>query len=416
LTGATDPEVVSSGVNVTYSIVEDTRARLDADSYFQNWVAFSPKIFPGFVPKDPVTGDYIGLTGKKLTDTMEYNSTSRGYEAAGIPAYPVVTGTTADIMTDPLGGPKRDPYLTGNVYVKDSTGKILAQTSTTVPVAYGGCCTCHLTLAKNDGFTADPQGSFKSQGKRHGLNSSKIDFTYLDPDGDGVGGPIRCSWCHWDPAMGESAAPGIAKVWPGYKILAGAGFTSADVKVSTHSFSDVLHRFHSQSTLVKTSYDANIAKNCYDCHPGNNVNCYRDVMKSANVWCTDCHGDLNQRVAAGQLTQPWQQSTLPTCNAPSAGATSAFACHDSGRYPTPGTWAGLFGKFLNSRGHRGSVQCLTCHGSPHAIVPSTLAKDNTQTLAANNNQTSKAIGVCQFCHNSNKSATWGEPPHGKITR
>ncbi|HEY6012316.1 MAG TPA: hypothetical protein VIX18_12710, partial [Nitrospirota bacterium] len=85
-------------------------------------------------------------------------------------------------------------------------------------------------------------------------------------------------------------------------------------------------------------------------------------------------------------------------------------------YPTPGTWTGLFGKYLNSRGHKGSIQCLTCHGSPHAIVPSTLAKDNTQTLAANNNQTSKAIGVCQFCHNTSKSANWGVPPHGKITR
>ena len=415
LTGATDPTVVSSGVNVSYSIVEDTKARLDADSYYQNWVAFSPKLFPGFVPKD-ASGNYVGLTGKKLADTMEYNSTSKGYEAAGIPAFPVVTNTSADIMTDPLGGANRDPYLTGTVYVKNSAGTILAQTNTTVPVAFGGCCTCHLTLAVNDGFTRDPLGSFKSQGKRHGLNSSKIDFSLIDPDGDGVGGPIRCSWCHWDPAMGESSAPGLANVWPNYTILPGANFTKADVKVSTRSFSDVLHKFHSQSTLVKTSYDANIAKNCYDCHPGNNVNCYRDAMKTANVWCTDCHGDLNQRAAAGQLTQPWQQSTLPTCNAPSAGATSAFACHNATTYPTPGTWTGLFGKYLNSRGHKGSIQCLTCHGSPHAIVPSTLAKDNTQTLAANANQTNKAIGVCTFCHAGSKPSTWGVPPHGKITR
>jgi hypothetical protein len=81
----------------------------------------------------------------------------------------------------------------------------------------------------------------------HGQNSSKIDFNYLDPTGDGTSGPIRCSWCHWDPAMGETKAPGLAAVWPNYLIMAGATFTKTDVKVSTRSFSDVLHKFHTQN-------------------------------------------------------------------------------------------------------------------------------------------------------------------------
>src|SRR5574337_206110 len=124
-----------------------------------------------------------------------------------------------------------------------------------------------------------------------------------------------------------------------------AGFTSADVKVSTRSFSDVLHKFHVQNTKVLTQFDANIAKNCYDCHPGNGVNCYRGSHKGKTaIWCTDCHGDLNQRVATNQLSKPWDQTTLPSCYNPSPGITSAFPCHSSTTYPTFTQNAGLFGR------------------------------------------------------------------------
>jgi hypothetical protein len=182
------------------------------------------------------------------------------------------------------------------------------------------------------------------------------------------------------------------------------------------SFSEVLHKFHAQNSVVLTKFDANIAKNCYDCHPGNNVNCYRDMMSTKGVWCTDCHGDLNQRVATNQLKQPWQQSTLPTCTAPSPGITSTFACHSNRTYPYTAT--GLFGKFLNSRGHEGSVDCLSCHGSPHAVAPSTLALDNQQRIKLQSFGTfptgknaSYPIGVCNVCHTS-RSNSWSMPPHG----
>jgi hypothetical protein len=424
LFGANDPTVVSSGVTVSYAMSttnETDDYLINKDPYYQNIIAYSPKMFPGYQPV--VNGKIVSISGAGLAGNMAYNATPKAWEVVGIPAFPVPTGdANLDIMTDPITstGAKRNPYLTANITVKNSSGTTLATTSTVVPVAFGGCCTCHITLAGQNGYTKDPAGSFTYMGKLHatkasaGRTPSKIDFSLIDPDGDGAGGPIRCSWCHWDPAMGESAAPGLAKVWPGYKILAGAGFTSADVKVSQYSFSDVLHKFHSQSSVVLTQFDANIAKNCYDCHPGNNVNCYRGAMKSASIWCTDCHGDLNQRVATGQLAQPWQQSTLPTCNGPSAGITTAFTCHSSQTYPTPGTWnTGLFGKFINSRGHKGSILCSTCHGSPHAEAPSTLALDNTQLQTAQSS--TKPLGVCTYCH-PNKSSSYGIPPHGNITR
>jgi hypothetical protein len=413
-TGGTDPVLLgaSSQYKVTYSVLENTDAAMKADSYFANWIQNAPKIFPGFQPVR-ADGRVQGLTGATFSGDMELKTTGTTtfFEKAGIPAYPVVTNTASDIMTDPLGGPKRTPYLTGRIQVVETaTSRVVATDDVTVPVAFGGCCNCHIKLAGQYGKPQTAAGSFATMGMLH-ARTSKIDFSLLDPDGDGVAGPIRCSTCHWDPAMGESRAPGFAATYPGYKILAGATFTAADVRTSQYSFSDVLHRYHAQSSAVLTGYDANIAKNCYDCHPGNGVNCYRDThtqkTNSAGqpLWCTDCHGDLNQRIAQKQMANPWSYQTLPTC----------AQCHGT-KYgemngPSDSGWVnvGVFGKFLNSSGHRSDkLLCSSCHGSPHGLGPSMLAKDNAQNLALQND--ARAMGVCHTCH-AQKSSSWGTPPH-----
>lgn len=411
-----DPSVVSSGVSVSYSFAEENDASLLADPYYATWIDNAPKIFPGFQPV--VNGKVQGLAGNGIEGTMTYNSTSHAWVAEGIPAYPVVTGTSKDVMSDPLGGPNRDPFLTANITVKDTSGNVLATTSTVVPVAFGGCCSCHLKLAVENGYPATKEGSFEYLGYLHGQNSSHIDFSKIDPDGDGKPGPIRCSWCHWDPAMGESSAPGLEYVWPNFKILPGANFTYSDVRISQYSFSDVLHRFHSQNQTVLTEFDPNIANDCYACHPGNGTNCYRGTHKGKTaIWCSDCHGNLNERVATNQLSQPWQQSTLPTCFSPSPGVNSAFACHSSASIQSH-TWPGLFGQFINGSGHEGGILCESCHGEPHGLNPSTQPLDNVENANLQSfgnfptgvDQT-YAIGVCNVCH-TGRSNTWNMPPHG----
>jgi hypothetical protein len=425
--GTNDPVLVTSsnvaslGLTIGYNMIDNTDALNQADTYFKEWITYSPKLFPGFVPV--VGGKVMGIAGKGLSGTMDYNADNLDWVAQGIPAYPLIQADSSkNIMTDPFGGVNRNPYPMTNVYVKNSAGTVVASTNTVTPVAFGGCCSCHLTLASQNGYPATPAGSFAYLGKMHGANTSKIDFNYLDPTGDGTAGPIRCSWCHWDPAMGESAAPGLASVWPNYTIMAGATFTKANVVVSKYTFSDVLHRFHSQSTKVLTQFDANVATNCYDCHPGNNVNCYRGSHKvKTAIWCVDCHGNLNQRVSTNQLVQPWRTPSLPTCTSASPGISSAFTCHATNivggtLHPTN---PALFGKYINSRGHKGSIGCQTCHGSAHAEAPSSMALDNAQlsTLQGvtgysfpTGKDKTYALGVCNFCH-PNKTSTWGKPTH-----
>jgi len=376
-----------SQIRVEYNIVENTKASLDADPYFQSWVTNSPKLFPGFNPVDPATGEYQGLTGAKLQGEMHAKTGEGWWEIVGIPAYPALDPN--GVMTDPLGGPNRNPYLTANIKVYDqATNTLLAETNTVAPAAFGGCCGCHLDLAAAYGRTnPTPRDSFEIMGMLHAQNSSGIDFSQIDPDGDGIGGPIRCSQCHLDPAMGESSPPG----YTGYP-------------TSQYTFSDVVHRWHAENTEVLTNWDPNIATNCYQCHPGNNVNCYRGhhtgkTIDKHAVWCSDCHGDLNQRIAEGQLLQPWSDATLPTCT----------KCHspqgEGGGY----LHLGIFGEYLNSRGHKNDkVLCSTCHGAPHALYPSTLAADNVQNVALQGS--SNPLGVCNVCH-VDKSDRYQKPPH-----
>jgi List-Bact-rpt repeat protein len=406
--GGDSASIVSSGITVNYSLAEETDASLQTDPYFSQWIKYSPKLFPGFQPV--VNGKVMGIAGYGISGTATYDSKSMSWNAVGIPAYPVATGDPAkDIMTDPLGGPKRDPYLTANITVKDTAGNTLGTTSTVVPVAFGGCCGCHLKLAGANGYPQTPEGSFTYMGIMHGRNSSGINISLIDPDGDGIGGPVRCSWCHFDPAMGEMSPPGVPA---GTKLLPGANFT---LKTSQYSFSDVLHRFHAKDQLVLSSaYDPNIARNCYDCHPGNNVNCYRGNHTKTNIWCTDCHGDLNQRVSTGQLSQPWQASTLPSCYAPAKGISSAYSCHAS--VPQT-TWASNFGgNYINGRGGMSShiVLCESCHGSAHAESPSAMSLDNVQNAAIHDSlgttfpagkDKTYTLGSCRICH-TNESSTW----------
>ena len=378
-----EPKVLGAadGIVVEYKMVENTDASLKNDPYYATWIKNMPKY--GFGPAVRPDGKVQGISGATLAGKLAPQKEG-WWEIVGVPAYPDATNSTvADkIMTDPLGGPNRNPYLTAEIKVKDAaSGQLLTETKAVVPVAFGGCCSCHLELTKDKGMEPTPANSFALMGSLHERDSG-INFAKIDPDGDGQPGPIRCSACHLDPAMGET-------IPPGYK-----GF-----KTSKYTFSNVLHRWHAENETVK-KYDPNIATNCYACHPGNNVGCFRDFHADKGMWCTDCHGNLQQRVAEGQVDQPWSRVTLPKC----------ADCH--GDMGEGGGNLNVFGgEFLNSRGHVDQkVLCSSCHGSPHALYPSKVAKDNYQPISLQGSDS--AIGRCDVCH-TDQGSKWAKPPHEK---
>lgn len=157
--------------------------------------------------------------------------------------------------------------------------------------------------------------------------------------------PILCANCHASAALGTAG------------------------RIDVPSLSLAIHDKHKKRT-----------GDCYKCHPGTNTKCLRDIHFSKGLTCRSCHGTIAE-VANSILSgrRPWLDE--PKCGAP--------ACHGS-------LYAEESGKlFRESRGH-GGLYCSTCHGSPHAIVPSVEPNDNLQNITLQGN--SRPLYDCRVCH------------------
>lgn len=160
--------------------------------------------------------------------------------------------------------------------------------------------------------------------------------------------PVLCASCHADPALGTPGVPGVSPM------------------------STAMHGAHA-SRMSQTT----IENPCYACHPGVNTDCQRDNHKARGITCTNCHGGME---AVGSTTRtPWVDQ--PKCS----------NCHNRPNhdYEEPGKL------YKDSRGH-GGVMCAVCHGSPHAMGPSTNAVDNLQAIRLQGK--AGPLKTCYVCH------------------
>jgi len=134
-----------------------------------------------------------------------------------------------------------------------------------------------------------------------------------------------------------------------------------------------------------------MTNDCYKCHPGSEAQCQRGVMHAAGMVCQDCHGNMRQ------VAQSIKDGREPWLEEPSCGATN---CHGPQFAEEPGKLYRL------SKGH-GGLYCSTCHGSPHALVPSTLDRDNVQNIALQGY--AGVLNNCAVCHGYMPE---GAGPHG----
>jgi hypothetical protein len=171
--------------------------------------------------------------------------------------------------------------------------------------------------------------------------------------------PILCANCHASAALGKPGKSGIP------------------------SLSLAVHDKHKSKT-----------NDCYKCHPGATTKCLRDVMYSKGMTCQSCHGTLSEvasSIKSGR--RPWLDE--PKCG--------AAACHG----PQYAEEAGKL--YRQSRGH-GGLFCSTCHGSPHAIVPTIEPNDNVQNIALQGH--AGTLKDCRVCHGTVPAAAG---PHGVFT-
>ncbi|HOW85240.1 MAG TPA: cytochrome c3 family protein [Candidatus Aminicenantes bacterium] len=249
------PQIVTSGVTVEYSIVNNassySKASTDPVRSFAQFWDNSLGLFGVDLAHDTGLNLVDPGVNNGLTGTMLLKDTH--FQADGIPVVPI---DDDDVW---------DPYQVAEVVVKDSsTGVELTRTRATVETSDEINCTkCH-------GQTIDDEeiGSVLQS------HDDAEETTFVDD-----GQPVLCASCHDSLALGRT------------------GSTTAE-----ETMSYAIHIYH---------YAEDIA--CYDCHPGDDTDGNRSTAHtSSDGECTNCHGSLTSlaaTIAAGRV--PW--ATEPKC-------------------------------------------------------------------------------------------------------
>jgi hypothetical protein len=226
-----------------------------------------------------------------------------------------------------------DAYPLATITVKAS-GTTMASTKAVVPVSWEiSCDLCH-------NGTVAPTNILKAHDDLHVTDlASKA--------------PVECGSCHAQAPLGALGAgkPGVS------------------------TLSRAMHNSH--STRMGSMKVQLGGTECYACHPGKRTQCLRDVHYKKGMTCDDCHSSMVAVASTGR--RPWVDE--PRCG----------DCHNKAgsEYEQPGTL------YRNSKGHKG-VHCAACHGSPHAITPTTKAADNVQAIALQGH--AGTIDTCTVCH------------------
>ncbi|MFH1153898.1 MAG: hypothetical protein V1793_08780 [Pseudomonadota bacterium] len=163
--------------------------------------------------------------------------------------------------------------------------------------------------------------------------------------------PVLCAKCHGSPALGSSSE-GSSGIY----------------------LSQAIHGSHAGRNA-----------SCYDCHPGQTNQCNRSIAHSSpDGNCTTCHGTMAQVALSIE-----NKTRLPWVNEP-----KCITCHAGVAEVDTGDTL-----YRNAKGH-GNLYCAACHGSPHAMVPTTQSSDNYQAIQYQGK--AKSIGSCGACHESSK--------------
>lgn len=265
----------------------------------------------------------VGLAGKGMSGTMDVTA-DRDYMAQWIPITPLT-----DAMVE-------DPYQLAQVVVKQN-GVEQDITQNVIPVSWEiHCDRCH----KPSKGVSVAMDILLKHDRLHGTDLVNHR-------------PVLCASCHADPALG---APGVQGV---------------------KSMSAAMHGAHAKRPFPKSWGNP-----CYNCHPGSQTQCLRDVHYANNITCITCHGSM--KAVGNPNRTPWVDE--PRC-----GDCHHVAGHE---YEQPGVL------YRNSVGHSG-IKCIVCHNSPHAITPTVTPRDNLQSIRLQGHE--GTINTCSVCHRQQPS-------------
>jgi hypothetical protein len=312
------PQIVTAGLTVEYFFPDNTYSVGKS-----NFWDFDAQLFGVDLPPD------IGLTGKGLSGEMDPQGDF--FIAEGIPLTEFDDGD--------LSNPQ--PYQLAEIVAKDSQGAILASLPVVAPVSTEMHCDyCHYDGGVEDIATGRVETNILTLHDQENLDQ-------YPPGHEGAlmdRRPILCAECHASNALGAGGVAGIP------------------------SLSNAMHEKH--SGVVPDSLDG-----CYNCHPGPQTQCLRDVMsQDYGMDCIDCHGGME---VVKENPNPWLNE--PRCD----------SCHLEPEYAQDQPL------FRFSKGH-GGVYCEACHDSTHAIAESREPRDALKFIALQGH--SGTLQECVVCH------------------
>lgn len=430
-------KLIGSNVTLTYEAVADSTGSINTISSTKtNFWTWSAALF-GLNPAPDIGLMLDGLAsgvpapGNRAPSLapapLSYNSQYAWFEAEGLPVTPI----------DDAG--QKNFYPTVKVVAKDLSGKVLATTTTVLPVSDEMTCKgCHASISTGNAaamaarprtgwvFDANAEKDWKKNIlKLHDQNklSSALYTKGLAQNGYNASGllatanagrPVLCVACHasnayFDKLSLKTVMPGVAGISP---------------------FTQALHTKHATvkdpATLLALDSIGN-RTSCYACHPGSATQCLRGAMGKAVdatgkplMSCQSCHGNMAQVGDAAR--QGWfNEPTCESCHNSAAPGKRALAGVNANGIPvvpidhtfatnanTPVAGLNLY-RF--SKGH-GGLQCEACHGATHAIYPSSHADDNTQSIAVQGH--AGTVAECTACHTTVPTTVNGGP-HGMHT-
>ncbi len=400
---------ISSGVTITYEAVNSLDGKLNSSSSDKtNFWDYAKQLFGADLAKD------VGLAGNgvqsRTPQQLVYSATNNWWSAEGIPTSP----------TNDDGSTNHYPMV--KVVAKDTSGNILATTTTVLPVSDEmDCRKCHASNSSDDAKPSDGWVNNGDAQKDYKLNILRLHddkhdissylaelktkgYDYANTLSQSVanGTPVLCASCHKSNALPNTGISGIPPL------------------------TRALHSRHADVIDPESGQMLDNASNrgaCYTCHPGATTQCLRGAMGKAKnsdgtmkMQCQSCHGGMSavgQRNRDGWLDEPNCQSCHENGNrhteAVTDFATGTLRATLDNRFATnPNTPAQGKSLYRFSTGHEG-MQCSSCHGSTHAIYPSLRAEDNIQSIGVQGH--AGTINECTSCHLSvPKTADKG--PHG----
>ncbi len=325
------PQIITEGITVKYEFPDNTYSVGKSNFWDYDMQLFGVDLPPN-----------IGLTGKGLADAMDLHGDH--FEADGIP---LTEFSDSDLNNS-------YPYQLAEVIVYDTSSNAeLARLTTVSPVSTEmNCDDCHF-----DGGIEDI-----ATGRIETNILTLHDMENADEYPPGHEGPLMnrrpvlCAECHASNALG---APGLAEI---------------------PNLSKAVHKAHDEEI-------PNTLEGCYQCHPGPQTQCLRDVMATDHAMdCVDCHGAME---TVANNPQPWLNE--PRCD--------NEACHGSAYQQDQAL-------YRMSKEH-GGIYCAACHDSPHAIAPSSQPNDAIKFVALQGHN--GPLDTCTVCHATQPD---GAGPHG----